>query len=219
MNRYGAADKLPDPDELWASIQDHGLDEPTSAVIENAVNGFVVQQSGLFGPGGRLQDLRSRFLVEADTVSRVLRDRVCRVRWEPWTGRYEGKYIGGSDEKDDGQTWFPAVRVGPSWLVQPVTFENGCLGYNVTYTGPSAARGRVAGYVHKSDDNPGINLHVGFGDRIGDHDLIVWLLPDEKFLEVVGPVDEPRRRRTAINAAGPWGRWTIEPMPPAAELG
>ena len=193
----GDPPSLPDANELRGLITDLRLERADPDAVTDQL---AAAQATHAAPGGPLSSVAPAFRIPTATLREVLHTRAGDIDWHVWAGVHDGQVNGAADQ----QTWHPPRPLSPGITVQVADFSDATHGYNITY-----ADGLHAGYDRKTDRISGV--HVGYGRRIDEHDFIVWLLPDETFLEVIGPNGHDLRR-TAISSNGStWGHWRVHP--------
>lgn len=192
---------LPDPDGLWAMVERLGL---MGFYLDTVVANLTAAQHVHFGPGGALHGVGDDFWVDPLEIERILVKRERDIVWSAWEGWHAGQVNGDLNH----QTWDSPVAWGDAAQVQVVRYPEGKMAYNVTYVQGDGRAGCHAGYDRKQTRDDGV--HVGFGRQRGGRSVIVWLLPREAFLEVVGPDAAHGRRRTALSSNGhTWGNWEV----------
>ena len=206
----GVYPNVPDPEELRWLIDELNLNEFDAQEVSGQL---AAAQAMHFANG--LASVGAGFQIDATAIQDILADRAGDIDWHSWTGRHTGTVSG----KPNEQIWYPSKPFGLGLelqladFIKPKHHGKTTHGYNVTY-----ADGLHAGYDRKNTRVSGV--HLGFGRRVGAHDVIVWLLPEgddpaERFLEVVGPDDSEGRviRRTAVSSNGStWGSWRVHPI-------
>ena len=192
---------LPDPVELWAMVERLGL---LGFSPQWVADQLARAQAAHFAAGGALHGAGDGFFVDPHEIEQILAERERDIAWSAW----EGVHVGQVNGEVNRQTWGPAAAWGDGAQVQVVHYPGGKTAYNVTYGGGGERAGHHAGYDRKQNRDAGV--HVGFGSQRGGRGVIVWLLKDETFLEVVGVDATGRRRRTAVSCNGhTWGHWEL----------
>ncbi len=140
-----------------------------------------------------------------------------------WAGSHEGNWFDVTTKFDDAATWHSPRKEptgNPSgdldrfgnpriYDFQPVTFteRSGNARYGWNQSHPEVQY--IWGWDPKDNNNQGgqVGTHVGFPFTSGFASCIVWLTPQEAFLECISPSGS-QRKRTSTGFFG-FGQWTV----------